>query len=324
MSIEVIFLICVFAAVLLLSQALFLPVYRPQRGDTRVIQERLKQLAKENAESGDNVSLLRRNRLQKASPLGRSLEELPFVQNISFKLEQSGSKLLGHQFLGLALLSAIIISFLLWMLSNDWLLALLTFLGVLALFNFKMNRDFDKRMELIEIQFPEALDILRRGLQAGYAFSDSIKLAFEEMDGPLAFEFQLIFADINYGKDTKRALLRFVERVPSVSAMAFSSAVQVQKETGGNLAENMKNLSRVIRQRFTFKRKVKSMSAEGRMSAWVLVLMPLGLFAFLFLTSPSYAKELTDTESGNRLLLYGAIGMMIGTYWIGRLIRLEV
>ncbi|SDK00747.1 tight adherence protein B [Ferrimonas sediminum] len=324
MSIQVIFLGCVFAAVLLLSQALFLPVYRPQRGDTRVIKDRLKQLAKERGDSADDVSLLRRNRLQKASSLGRRMEQFPFIQNLSFKLEQSGSRYLGHQYLMMALFTALVFTVICWFLSKDWLFCMLAFLLTLTLFHFKLSRDFDKRMETIEEQFPEALDILRRGLQAGYAFSDSVKLTYEEMEGPLAFEFRLMFADINYGKDTKRALLRFIERVPSVSAMAFSSAVQVQKETGGNLAENMQNLSRVIRQRFTFKRKVKSMSAEGRMSAWVLVLMPLGLFAFLFLTSPSYARELTDSESGNDLLMYGAIGMMIGTYWIGRLIRIEV
>ncbi|BDY05950.1 type II secretion system F family protein [Ferrimonas sp. YFM] len=324
MSIELIFLGCVFAAVLLLSQALFLPVYRPQRGDTKVIKERLKQLAKEKGDDEENLSLLRRNRLQKTSALGRQLESYAFIQNLSFKLEQSGSAYLGHQYLMMALFSALVLTTLCWMFTNDMLFCIITAVLTITLFHMKLNRDFDKRMEAIETQFPEALDILRRGLQAGYAFSDSIKLVYEEMEGPLAFEFKLMFADINYGKDTKRALLRFIERVPSVSAMAFSSAVQVQKETGGNLAENMKNLSRIIRQRFTFKRKVKSMSAEGRMSAWVLVLMPLGLFAFLFLTSPSYARELTDSPDGHRLMIYGALGMLIGTYWIGRLIRIEV
>ncbi|TKB49961.1 pilus assembly protein TadB [Ferrimonas sediminicola] len=324
MSIELIFLGCVFAAVLLLSQALFLPVYRPQRGDTRVLKERLKQLAREKGDDGEDLSLLRRNRLQKASSLGRQLETLPLIQNLSFKLEQSGSKYLGHQYLAIALFTALVLTLLCWLFTKDLLFCAISAVLTITLFHMKLNRDFDKRMEEIEAQFPEALDILRRGLQAGYAFSDSIKLVYEEMEGPLAFEFKLMFADINYGKDTKRALLRFIERVPSVSAMAFSSAVQVQKETGGNLAENMKNLSRIIRQRFAFKRKVKSMSAEGRMAAWVLVLMPLGLFAFLFLTSPNYARELTDTPDGNRLLVYGALGMLLGTYWIGRLIRIEV
>lgn len=95
-----------------------------------------------------------------------------------------------------------------------------------------LNRNINKRMERIEQQFPEALDILKRGLQAGYAFSDSIKLVYEELEGELSDEFKLMFNRINYGNDVHTALLSFVKRVPSTSAMAFCSSVSIHKETG--------------------------------------------------------------------------------------------
>ncbi|MBY5920832.1 type II secretion system F family protein [Ferrimonas balearica] len=324
MSIELTFLACVFLAVILLSQALFIPVYRPKRGDTRVVKERLNRLAQERGEEGAAVSIAMENRLKKASVLGRVLESNRFVSDLSFKLQQSGSKMLGYQFLLLALITSLATGLAVWIWRNEWFLALLSGVIVLVLFNVKLNRDFNSRMEKIEEQFPEALDILRRGIQAGYAFPDAVKLTYEEMDGPIAYEFKLLFADINYGKDTRRALLHFIERVPSVSAMAFSTAVQVQKETGGNLAENIQNLSRIIRQRFRFQRQVKTYSAQGRMSAWVLVSVPLALFGYLYLSSPTYARELTDTEVGNTLLIIAGIGMLIGIVWISRLIKIEV
>ncbi|MBY6019801.1 type II secretion system F family protein [Halomonas denitrificans] len=324
MSIELIFLGCVFLAVILLSQALFIPVYRPKRGDTKVVKERLNRLAQEWGDEKAAVSIAVENRLKRASALGKAMEQSQFVSDLTFKLQQSGSRLLGYQFLLLALFSALVVAVAVWFWRSEWFLALTAAIIVLALFNLKLNRDFNKRMEKIEEQFPEALDILRRGIQAGYAFPDAIKLTYEEMDGPIAYEFKVMFAEINYGKDTRRALLHFIERVPSVSAMAFSTAVQVQKETGGNLAENLENLTRIIRKRFRFQRQVKTFSAQGRMSAWVLVCVPLALFGYLYLSSPTYARELTDTEIGNTLLTIAGIGMLIGIYWISRLIRIEV
>ncbi|GAA5189406.1 type II secretion system F family protein [Ferrimonas gelatinilytica] len=324
MSIELTFLLCVFIAVILLSQALFIPVYRPKRGDTRVVRERLSRLAQESGQAKASVSIALENRLKKASSLGRILEKNPFINDLSFKLQQSGSNLLGYQFLFVALFCALVLSLAVWVWRNEWSLAVATALMTIFLFNVKLNKDFNKRMEKIEEQFPEALDILRRGIQAGYAFPDAIKLTYEEMDGPIAYEFKLMFAEINFGKDTRRALLHFIERVPSISAMAFSTAVQVQKETGGNLAENIENLSKIIRKRFRFQRQVKTFSAQGRMSAWVLVCVPLALFGYLYLSSPSYAKELTDTETGNTLLTIAGVGMLIGIYWISRLIKIEV
>ncbi|MBY6185070.1 type II secretion system F family protein [Marinobacter hydrocarbonoclasticus] len=324
MSVSMIFLICVFAAVVLLSQALFIPVYRPKRGDTKLVKARLQRLAEQWGEGESSVSIAMENRLKRASVLGRRLEAIPFIERLSEKLAQSGSRTLGHQYLLMALVVATLLGIGAFFVSKEPFLAAVAFVVTLAFFNSKLERDFVKRLDQIEEQFPEALDVVRRGLQAGYAFPDSIKLAYEELDGPIAYEFKLMFADINYGKDVRRALLHFIERVPTVSAMAFATAVQVQKETGGNLAENIQNLTRIIRKRFHFQRQVKTYSAQGRMSAWVLVCVPLALFGYLYLTSPNYAKELTDTEPGLNLLIAGGIGMAIGIFWISRLIKIEV
>ncbi|QSX36818.1 type II secretion system F family protein [Shewanella sedimentimangrovi] len=321
---EVIFLGLIFVAVIFLSQALFLPVYSPQRANTALVRKRLKKLSQESGDSTFETSLLRKNRLSKLGALGRALENIGFIESLSDRLELADYRMLGHQYLLLSVSTAIALGVGSWLWSREPLLGVFILFMTLLLFRFKLNRDTTKRMDAIEASFPDALDVLRRALQAGYSFSDAVKLVTEEMEGPLAKEFSLMFANINYSKDTNRALLNFIERVPSVSAMAFVSAVKVQKVTGGNLAENIDNLSRVIRQRFTFRRRVRTLSAEGRLSAWILILLPFVLFAVIYLQTPGYVAELTGTEDGRKLLIWGAIGMTIGGLWIGKLIRIDM
>ncbi|MBE7214612.1 type II secretion system F family protein [Shewanella benthica] len=321
---EVIFLGLIFLAVILLSQALFLPVYSPQRANTALIRKRLKQLSANAGDTSFEVSLLRKSKLEKLSNLGRMLERIEFIENLSYRLELADYKMMGHQFLFLGILTSTIMAMLAWYYINDPFMTVFIFVITAFLFNMKLNRDTNKRMDTIEASFPDGLDVIRRALQAGYSFTDAIKLATEELEGPLAKEFKLMFVNINYTKDIKRALLGFIQRVPSVSALAFASAVMVQRETGGNLAENIENLTRVIRQRFKFRRRVKTLSAEGRLSAWILILLPFALFAVIYLQTPTYVGELTGTEAGQKLLMWGAIGMTIGGWWISRIIKIDV
>lgn len=324
LSNEMIFLGLIFIAVIFLSQALFLPVYSPQRAKTAQVRKRLQKLSQESGDGVLETSLLRKNRLSKVGAIGQALEHVGFIEDLSYRLELADYRLLGHQFLLLALLIAGLVGGGSWWYMREPLMTVFAILMVFMLFFFKLNKDTAKRMDAIEASFPDALDVLRRALQAGYSFSDAIKLVTEEMDGPLAKEFSLMFANINYSKDTKRAILGFIERVPSVSAMAFASAVMVQKETGGNLAENIENLSQVIRKRFMFRRRVRTLSAEGRLSAWILILLPFVLFAVIYIQTPSYVGELTGTADGRRLLIWGAIGMTLGGLWISKLIRIDM
>lgn len=321
---EIIFLGLIFLAVLLLSQALFLPVYSPKRANTALVRKRLKQMSKDTSDSEFETSLLRKSKLQKLNRFGRAMEKIEFIENLSYRLELADYKMMGHHFFLLALFASTITGLLTWQFTREPIITTFIVAVTLMLFHIKLSRDTNKRMDDIEASFPDALDVVRRALQAGYSFSDAIKLATEELEGPIAKEFKLMFANINYTKDVKRALLGFIERVPSVSAMAFASAVMVQKETGGNLAENIESLSRVIRERFTFRRRVKTLSAEGRLSAWILILLPFVLFAVIYLQTPSYVGELTGTEDGKKLLMWGAIGMTIGGWWISKIIRIDM
>ncbi len=322
MSFQLIFFLLVFSAVALLLQGLFISVYSPQRTSAKQIKKHLNSLAK----SGQNIEkdLLLNRQIDKLSPLQNWLESQPWIFHYTYKMELAGSKLFGHQYLLIAFISSSVIALATWYFTNDGLFALAAFGITILAFQIKLSKDIDNRMIKIEEQFPEAMDVLRRGLQAGYSFTEAIKLIYEEMDGNLADEFKIMFNRINFGDDLKTALLEFVKRVPTTSAQAFCSSVSIHKETGGNLAENIDNLSKIIRQRFSFKRRVRTLSAEGRLSGWVLVLMPFVLFAVLYLTSPSYIKTLIETAEGLNMLKGGFLGMLLGIVWINRLIKIEV
>jgi tight adherence protein B len=144
------------------------------------------------------------------------------------------------------------------------------------------------------------------------------------MDQPIAREFALTFSDINYGIDVRRALLGLLDRVPSVTMMSFVTAVLLQRETGGNLAEILEQIVKVVRGRFKFFRKVRSLSAEGRMSAWVLALVPLVLFAVMSVTQPTYLPVLVQDPLGRKLIAAAVVMGFIGVLWIRKMLRIEV
>jgi tight adherence protein B len=144
------------------------------------------------------------------------------------------------------------------------------------------------------------------------------------MDPPISKEFELMFSDLSYGNDVRRALLGLMERVPSVNVMALVTAVLVQRETGGNLAEILDQIGKVVRERFRFDRKVRTLAAEGKMSAWVLSLIPLALVLMLSISSPNYLPILLTSKLGHTML-YAAGGLgVLGILWIRRIIRIEV
>jgi len=165
---------------------------------------------------------------------------------------------------------------------------------------------------------------MRRALMAGHPFNAALKLVAEDMEDPIAREFELTYSDLNYGNDVRRAMLGLLARVPSVTLMALVTSVLVQRETGGNLAEIFGQISTVIRGRFRFHRRVKTLSAEGRLSAWILALVPLVLFVAMFALNPDYIATLLNEPNGQKLLMFAFVWGSIGIFFIRRVIRIQV
>lgn len=318
-----IFLGLVFLAVFLLVLGLVVPVFGENRKIRKLLEARLQTLAAANAEL-ELASLLREKYLKDLSPFERTLEGLPGMARLARLIEQSGRSTPAYV---IVLTSA---AFALggwiggWMTTRLWLVGLgLATAGALVPF-LAIVRRRAARVAKFEEQLPEALDIVKRALKAGHPFTQALKLIAEDMEDPIRREFEYIFTEINYGSDVRRALLGLLERLPTVSVMAFVTAVLVQRETGGNLAETLERITTVIRGRFKLHRRVRTLSAEGRLSAWILALVPLVLFVVIRLTTPDYLTILVRHPMGPNLIAAAVALALVGVVWIRSIIRIQV
>jgi len=319
-----IFIGLIFAAVFFLSQGLTIPVFGENSKARKRLKMRMEDIDRFEADIQSMSSLMRSKYLQNLSPFEKVLESLPFMEELATSIEQAGHKIIAYRLVLISIGLAIAVGVISWELWRIGLLsvALAIFGGMLPFL--KIARDKAARFAKFEEQLPDAIDIIRRALLAGHPFATGLKLVADDMQEPVAHEFALTFADINYGNDVRHAMIGLLSRVPSVTVTALVTAILVQKETGGNLAEILSQISTVIRSRFKFQRKVKTLSAEGRMSAWVLAMVPLGLFAYLSVSNPDYLPILLEDELGKKLTAFAAVWSFVGIYFIRRIIRIEV
>ena len=318
-----IFIGLIFGAVALLSQGLIVPVFGESRQMRKKLQSRLSEIEEESGEESFS-SLLRQKYLRQLSPLERQLENLPSMRNLAEVIAQGGHKFLAYRVVLLSVVSAVVAVLIAWVMTRSVAITALSFVLSGGLPLMKVFSDRTKRIQKFEEQLPDAIDMVKRALRAGHPFTGAIKLVSEEMDDPVAAEFGTTFSDINYGNDARRAMIGLLQRVPSVTVMALVTSILVQRETGGNLAEILDQISTVVRGRFKLQRKVKTLSAEGRMSAWILALVPLVLFAVIWISSPDYLPMLLEEEAGKKMVIYGVVSGVIGIFWVRRVIRIEV
>ena len=317
------FVLLVFVAVILLMQGMVVPVF----GESGKARKRLKKRMAEieavgNAEAFS--SLIRGKYLRRLSPLERKLESLPGMELVAKRIEESGHKILAYRLVLLSLVTGVTGLLLGWFYSRSPMVTItVTLLATYAPF-MKISMDRVKRIQTFEEQLPDAIDTIKRALKAGHPLGASLKFVADELDNPVAEEFELVFGDINYGNDVRRAMLGLLSRVPSVTVMALVTAILVQKETGGNLAEILEKIAIVIRGRFKLQRKIQTYTAEGRMSAWVLAMVPLVLFVALYITTPDYLPVLVNDPRGQKLLVYGFISTVVGVLWIRKILRIDV
>lgn len=317
------FLGMVFTAIFLLSQGLTVPVFGEAGKVRKRIRSRLNML--ESANDMPNMqSVLRQKYLRRLSPLEAWLEQLPAMEALAQMIEQAGHEYRAYRVLLLGLTLAITTGIGLWLFTRIWWVAVPAAMAVFWLPILKISSDRIKRFARFEEGLPDALDAMCRALRAGHPFNETLQLVADEHKGPVAHEFGLTFADINYGNDVRRAMLGLLERVPSMTVMMLVTTVLIHRETGGNLTEVLDRLSSLIRGRFRFQRKVKTLSAEGRMSGWILVSMPFVLAAAIVLSSPTYLPLLINEPLGRKLVLGAFVAMLIGIYWIRKIIRIQV
>jgi tight adherence protein B len=280
--------------------------------------------AERRSEVAVELQLLRDEMISSVPLLNRLMVNLAWTAKIQTMISQAGLKTKAGKILlicGVVGLTTFLIvdQFIhIWPVSLP--IGLLATMVPLAVISYIRKR----RMRQFEERFPEALDLLGRAVRAGHAFTTGLEIVSKESPEPLASEFRACFEEQNYGLPMRDALLNLTERMPLVDVRFFVTALLVQKETGGNLAEILDELARVIRDRFRIYREVNVKTAQGRLTALILIGLPIFTLVALEGVNPAYVQVLFRDPVGPIILGIAALLQVIGSIFIWRIVHIEV
>jgi len=300
-------------------------LFDQRRAQARLIRDRLA-VAQKAPERDPNaeLALLRDEQLSKIPAFDSLLRRSARVSAIQDALLQAGMKYRAGNFLGLCLACGILTGLVVLIWSRNpaitWAALILgTFLPY-AVVSYRRQKRFEKIEEL----FPEAIDTLARAVRAGHAFTTALEMISNETTEPLAGEFRQLYEEQKFGMPVRDALMNLTERVPLVDVKFFVTAVMLQRETGGNLAEILDNLSYVIRERFKIQRQVRVHTAQGRLTMALLMAMPPAVVAVLLVFSPDFVRPLFYDPIGHALLVVSISLQTIGYFVIRKIIKIQV
>ncbi len=308
--------LAVFATVSLLDQ---------RSARARLIKERLanERKAPERAPE-EELALLRDEQLSQIPAFDNLLRRSSRVTEIQKMLTQGGLSMRAGNFLGFSALAGVVATIVAYTVSKRvevaWVALLVGFLLPYSYASFRRNQRFEKFEEL----FPEAIDTLARAVRAGHAFTTALEMITNEVAEPVAGEFRQLYEEQKFGMPVRDALINLTERMPLVDVKFFVTAVMLQRETGGNLAEILDNLSYVIRERFKIQRQVRVYTAQGRLTMALLMGMPPIIVTVMLLLNPGFIQPLFSDPIGHTLLVAGIILQTIGYFVIRKIIRIRV
>lgn len=314
--------VMVFSAVMLFSYAVIIPTVSAGATATRKVRKRVNNAVEE--QGGETESLVREGYTVEERRQTTQATESAITRELQAKLRQAGLSTRPVKVMVWSCLLSGIGALIIFVVFQSWLVSIISAPVLLMLPTLRVNKLAKRRIDLFEDQLPEALDVMSRALKAGHPFNETMNFVAREMDEPIAGEFGRVSSDINYGTPSKEAFRALMVRVPSVGLHTLITAVLIQQESGGALAEILEKVADVIRGRFRIQRKLKTLSAEGRMSAWVLTLLPFSLAGMLMIVAPDYLPVLLTDSMGQKIIASG-IGMLcLGVLWIKVIINIKV
>jgi tight adherence protein B len=296
-----------------------------RRAQARLIKDRLATVQKApEREPDEELALLRDEQLSEIPALDSLLRRSARVSAMQEALLQAGMKFRAGNFLVLCLASGVAVGFaaLIWSRNPAIAWAGLIIGAFIPYASVSYRRQ--KRFEKIEELFPEAIDTVARAVRAGHAFTTALEMISNETVEPLASEFRKLYEEQKFGMPVRDALMNLTERVPLVDVKFFVTAVMLQRETGGNLAEILDNLSYVIRERFKIQRQVRVHTAQGRLTMALLMAMPPAVVAILAVFSPEFVHPLFYDPIGHTLLVVSIALQTIGYFVIRKIIKIQV
>lgn len=317
------FLILAFVAVVLLLEGIYL-IWNANKGPEAVRIAKRLQFISAGWQQTKEAKFIKQRLLSNSPAFERLLMKIPRIHWLDRLLIQSGMSLSLTVFVvyvvmsllgGIAVASFLNMPFLI-SIGCGLVAAALPFIFVLSARS--------KRLKKIEHQLPEAIDLMARALKAGHAFSGALQMVGTEGTGPIADEFRITFEEINYGIPMQEALLSLSTRIPSTDLRYLVIAVLIQRESGGNLAELLESISSLIRARLKLLGTIRVLSAEGRLSAWILTCLPFVLAFMIYMINPDFLSVLWTDPTGYMLIGAALTMMVIGIFVMSRIIKIRV
>ena len=310
----------VFAAAVVLDQ---------RREHARLIRDRLT-AAQGQLTTGDRLALLRDQMLSRIPAFDTLLRRSARVSQLQTLLEQAGMSIRAGNLLIFSVISALMVALSAYIVADPlprnetlFFTSAAAGLGAILPYMYAVRRR-TRRFQKFEELFPEAIDTLGRAVRAGHAFTMALEIVCNEFSEPVATEFRKLYEEQKYGMPVRDALVNLTERIPLVDVKFFATAVMLQRETGGNLAEILDNLSYMIRERFKILRQVRVYTAQGRLTMMLLMGLPPLIVVTMLLVNPTFIRPLFTDQVGHILIAAGISLQTIGYFVIRRIIQIQV
>lgn len=255
---------------------------------------------------------------------GNLLSNIRHARGLDFKMQKAGIPLLGTEFLtlvGLSFFLAVVVSYII---SRKWYVGVLVAIVVVMAEWIYVLLKIDRREAAFTNQLGDCLMMVANAMRAGFSFLQAMDLISKEMEPPMSDEFKHVMRDINLGASVERALDDMDKRVGSPDFSLVVTAVLIQQQVGGDLAHILDTISDTIQDRIRMRREVRTLTAQGRMSGWVLAALPFALGALISVTNPSYIEPLFTERIGQMAIVFAIIMVLIGFFVIQRIVDIDV
>jgi len=274
---------------------------------------------------GDTTTtgLIRSRDRDHASQLERALSHVPRLRDTGFRLSQAGLDWGISTYVMLSVGWSMAFGIAVLMVAGSLLAALVGAVFGALLPEFYVRRLRNRRARSFEEQFPEAIDLMGRAIRAGHPLSAGIRMVADEAPDPVASEFRQVFEEQRFGLPFEDALIGLSDRNDLVDVRIFVTAVLIQREVGGNLAEILDKIAQTVRARFAILRQLRVYTAQGRLSGYVLAALPVVMAIAIFFLNRPYIMELTR-GLGKLLVIMAVIMQIVGYLWIRKIVNIEI
>ncbi len=317
-------LVGIFVSILMITTGLIVVLYRKAYSPERTIIKRVESFYQDRPDGlGETVPLiLRDDQLSEIPFLNQLLEKLNFSKNLRRRLEQAGSSMkVGDLILVMCIFGGF--GLLVSLITPSIFLKLVFCLLFGSIPLLRVNTQRKNRLKAFIREFPDALDMMTSAIRAGHALNQAIQLVGQEAPDPVGIEFKRTFERHNLGLNLRESLLDLTGRIDSLDLKLFVTAVLLQRETGGNLTDILEKISYTIRERFKLIGKIKTYTAQGRMTAWIVGTLPIIFVLIISVLNPGYLTPLSDDKIGHYLILIAVILQIIGIFIIRKIVRIK-